>query len=250
MSPEPDGPRGTERGPAPPLASGEMASADDRFAADLRGFGGVGIVAMLLILLTGNITVGPLALPVGATLIVLWARRSRTPWRELGFGRPRSWVGSVAVGIVFGITFKFFMKAIVLPLLGADPINHAYHYLEGNRAVIPATLFSMVVTAGVGEEIVFRGYMFERFGKLLGSSPRAKVATVLITAAWFGIGHLANQGLTGAEQATIVGLVYGTIYAITGRLWMLMCAHAAFDLTAYAMIYWGLETRVAHLVFK
>ncbi len=29
-----------------------------------------------------------------------------------------------------------------------------------------------------------------------------------------------------------------------------MCAHAAFDLTAYAMIYWGLETRVAHLVFK
>jgi len=31
---------------------------------------------------------------------------------------------------------------------------------------------------------------------------------------------------------------------------MLMCAHAAFDLTAVAIIYWSLETRVAHLVFK
>jgi len=29
-----------------------------------------------------------------------------------------------------------------------------------------------------------------------------------------------------------------------------MCAHAAFDLTAVAIIYWGLESGVAHLVFK
>ena len=58
------------------------------------------------------------------------------------------------------------------------------------------------------------------------------------------------QGLTGAEQATIVGLVFGTIFAVTGRIWMLMFAHAAFDLTALAMIYWNLETRVARIVFK
>jgi hypothetical protein len=31
---------------------------------------------------------------------------------------------------------------------------------------------------------------------------------------------------------------------------MLMCAHAAYDLTAVAMIYWNLETRVAHVIFK
>ncbi len=28
-----------------------------------------------------------------------------------------------------------------------------------------------------------------------------------------------------------------------------MVAHAAFDLTALAIIYWNLESRVAHLVF-
>jgi hypothetical protein len=31
---------------------------------------------------------------------------------------------------------------------------------------------------------------------------------------------------------------------------MLMFAHAAFDLTAVAIIYWNLESEVAHLVFK
>jgi hypothetical protein len=37
---------------------------------------------------------------------------------------------------------------------------------------------------------------------------------------------------------------------VTGRIFMLMIAHAAFDLTALAIIYWSLETAVAHLIFK
>ena len=73
---------------------------------------------------------------------------------------------------------------------------------------------------------------------------------VLLTSVWFGLAHYRVQGLAGAEQATIVGLVFGTIFAVTGRIWLLMCAHAAFDLTAYAMIYWNLESVVAHLVFR
>ena len=48
----------------------------------------------------------------------------------------------------------------------------------------------------------------------------------------------------------ILILVFGTIFAVTGRIWMVMCAHAAFDLTAVAIIYWNLEAAVAHLVFK
>jgi hypothetical protein len=31
---------------------------------------------------------------------------------------------------------------------------------------------------------------------------------------------------------------------------MLMVAHAAFDLTAIALIYWNLESDVAHFIFK
>ena len=52
------------------------------------------------------------------------------------------------------------------------------------------------------------------------------------------------------EQAAITGLVFGTIFAMTGRLIILMIVHAAFDLTALAMIYWDFETAVAHFFFK
>jgi CAAX protease family protein len=229
---------GHETGAAPPP--------DDLIAKGLRGFGPLGILAILVILLIGNY---PFA-PVSAILVLVWAWRSRTPWREIGYARPKNWIASVTIGIVFGCAFKFLMKVIVMPLLGAPPINPAYHYLTGNRAALPGMLYAVIVGAGFGEETIFRGYLFERFGKLFGPSVWAKTLIVLITSIWFGAEHYSVQGLAGAEQATIVGLVFGTIIAVTGRIFGLMIAHAAFDVTAVAMIYWNLESKVAHLVFK
>lgn len=219
--------------------------ADDHVAKRLRGFGPVGIVAILIIL-AGN----GLFAPLSAILVLVWVWRSRTPWREIGYVRPMNWAITLTVGIAFGIAFKLLMKAIVMPLLGAPPINQAFHYLVGNRAALPLAIFAMIVGAGFGEETVFRGYLFERLGKLFGSSVWARTLIVIITSTWFGLDHYSLQGLAGVEQATIFGLVFGTIMAVTGRIWTLIIAHAAFDLTALAIIYWDLESKVAHLVFK
>jgi membrane protease YdiL (CAAX protease family) len=140
------------------------------------------------------------------------------------------------------------MKMVVMRLLGADPVNQAFRFLTGNRELLPAAIWAMFV-AGFGEEILFRGYMFERLGKLLGSTVGARTAIVLITSAWFGAAHYAGQGIPGVQQATIVGLIFGAIFATTYRLPLVMIAHTAFDLTALALIYWNLETYVARLVF-
>lgn len=218
--------------------------AQDRFAAKLRGFGPLGILAILVI------AAGQIVAPLSAVLVLVWTRLSRTPWREIGYVRPKSWMGSLAIGTAFGIALKFLMKAIVMPLLGASPMNQAYHYLVGNPAALPGAVWTMIVVGGFGEETVFRGYLFERLGKLFGASLTARIVIVLLAAALFASLHYFDQGLAGAQQATITGLVFGTVFAITGRIWMLMCAHAAFDLTAVAMIYWNLESRVAHLIFK
>ncbi len=216
-------------------------------AQQLRGFGPLGILAILIILLIGNAV--PLV-PASALLVLAWARLSRTPWREIGYVRPKSWILTVVAGIVFGIAFKLLMKAIVMPLLGADPINHAYHYLAGNRAALPAAIWTLIVVAGFGEETVYRGFLFERLGKLFGSSVWAKTLIVVLTATLFGLAHYADQKLPGVEQALITGTVFGSIFAVTGRIFLPMCMHAAFDLAALAIIYLDVETNVAHFVFK
>ena len=228
--------------------SGETRSTpspDDPIAAGLRGFGPLGILAILIIL-AGNF----LFVPLSAVLVLLWARRSRTPWHEIGYVRPRSWIGTLAAGIVFGAALKLLMKSVVMPLLGAPPINQAFHYLVGNTAALPAILYLVIVGAGFGEETVFRGWMFERLGKLFGSGAWAKASIILLTSVLFGVIHYPFQGLAGAQQATIFGLVFGTIFAITGRIWLLIVAHAAFDLMAVAIIYWDFESAVARFFFK
>ena len=216
----------------------------DRFAAALRGFGPTGILAVLVIT-AGNLIVVPLS----AVLVLVWAKLSRTSWREIGYVRPRSWAATLALGIGFGFTLKVLMKMIVMPLLGADPVNQRYHYLAGNRNAALLFIYSVTIGAGFGEETYFRGFLFERLGKLIGSSLGAKVVTVILTSAFFGALHY-EQGLAGIQQATIFGLLFGTIFAATGRIWLLIFAHAAFDLTALAIIYWNLESAVAHFIFK
>ena len=222
----------------------DVAVQDDRFAAELRGFGPLGIAAIVVITAANVVTVLP-----AAALVLAWAWRSRTPWHEIGYARPRSWVGTIVGGTAFGGAFKLAMKAFVMPLLGADPINHTYHYLVGNARALPGMLAIVIVAGGFGEETFYRGYLFERIGKIVGESISARVFTVALTSMLFGVAHYSDQGVAGVEQATLVGLVFGAMYARTRRIWLVICAHAAFDVTAIALIYWNVESRVAHLIF-
>lgn len=211
----------------------------------LRGFGLVGILWILAIL-SGNLVV----VPMSAVLVLVWTKLSETPPRDIGYVWPRSWPRTIAVGVLLGAALKLVMKAVVMPLLGADPVNRPYHYLAGNGAAIPFMLYAVIVGAGFGEETVFRGWMFERLHALLGRGRVATVAIVLFTSALFGAVHYSTQGVPGTEQAFITGLVFGSIYAATGELPMLMIAHATFDLVALALIYWNVEPAVAHLLFR
>jgi membrane protease YdiL (CAAX protease family) len=218
------------------------AASGDRFAAALRGFGPIGLLTLIVILLAGNL--------LGVLLVLAWAWRSHTPWRALGFVRPRSWLRTVAVGVLAGSALKLFMKAVVMPLLGAEPINVAYHYLVGNRAELPGMLFAVVFGAGFGEEIIWRGYLFERLGRLLRSGVGAKPAVVVMTAVLFGAAHYPGQGLAGVEQAVVTGVVFGGIFMATGQLWLPMVMHAAFDVAAVLIIYLNLESKIAHFIFR
>lgn len=208
----------------------------------LRGFGPPGLLAIAVIL-AGSV-VGP---PVSALLVLAWMQLSETPPATLGFSAPRSWTATIVVGVAFGISFKLIMKALVMPLLGAPPLNATYHYLAGNAAALPAVIVTLLIGAGFGEEVFFRGYLFERLGKLLGSGLTPRIATVVLTAGLFAAAHYQDQGLPGVEQAVVTGLVFGGIFAWRRQLWFVMVAHAAFDLAAVALIYWDLEARVAHL---
>lgn len=209
----------------------------------LAGSGPLGILAFVLVCL--GVAVTP---PIGALIVVLWVWLSRTDWRAIGYVRPQSWLGAIVIGVIVGIALKLAMKAVVMPFLGAPPATGAFQELHTTSGVVAFAIYA-VIGAGWGEETVFRGFLFERLRMLFGASGVATAAIVLLTTAIFAVLHW-QQGLAGIEQAAIVGFIFATIVAFTGRLVMLMFAHAAFDLTAAGLIYFNLDPSIAHLVFK
>jgi membrane protease YdiL (CAAX protease family) len=212
-----------------------------RFAARLRGLGPLSWLSFLVILAGTALSPG-----VGALLVLGWAALSGTPWRDLGFVRPRNVWLTVLGGIAVGIAFKLAMKSIVMPLLGAPPMNQAYQHLAGDRAAFHGLVFPILFGAAFGEEVLFRGYLFERLGRLMGTSTAGAIATVVLSSALFAAAHFGGQGVPGVQQALVTGLVFGTVFARTRSLAFLMVVHAAFDLTAAWLIFHRLETTVAH----
>src|SRR5258708_15186386 len=160
-----------------PAAPGRRELPASETAAKLRGFGPVGILAIAVIL-AGNF----LFLPLSALLVLGWVQASETPWAAIGFVRPKSWLRTVAIGLVFGALFKLVMKAVVMPLLGAPAVNAPYHYIAGNAAALPLVLFVVIIGGGFGEETVYRGFLFERLGKLFGTTGRASLRFGVLTA--------------------------------------------------------------------
>ncbi len=216
------------------------------FRDTLRGFCPSAILAFLVILAGALVF-----MPIAAALILIWAWLSRTPWADLGLALPKNWLAGLVGGLAIGAALKFLAKAVILPLVGAPAVSHNVLH---DMALTPLSAIDLaaysIYGGGFAEELVFRGYLFERFGKLIGKGiPATKVSFLIITAL-FAAAHW-QLGVFGMINAATTGLVLGLAFLATGRnLLVPFAIHASFDLTYVAMIYYGYENQIAHLVFK
>lgn len=222
-----------------------MPPAPNRFAEALRGRGPLAILFVLFVLGVTYLT-GPY---VGGPIVLLWAWWTGVKWGDLGFRRPKSWALLIGGGIVAGALEKLFSKTIMMPLLGAPDINAHYQYVVHNKHAMWGLIFTSLTFAGFFEEVLARGFLFERMGKFIGTSRAALIATILFTSALFGAAHYSEQSWMGVEQAAIFSIIDGIIFVATKQIWFLVVMHAAFDIVATLIIYNGIEVRLAHVFF-
>ncbi|MGD0145076.1 MAG: CPBP family intramembrane glutamic endopeptidase, partial [Rhizomicrobium sp.] len=83
----------------------------------------------------------------------------------------------------------------------------------------------LVTRGGVGEEIVFRGYMIERVEELTGSRVLAGAVSVVV----FTLAHLAYWGLAPLVFVSIAGLVLTLLYQWRRDLWANIFVHWVTD---------------------
>lgn len=160
--------------------------------------------------------------------------------------KAQGWIVELGIGaaIYFGFLFAIAMIAAALYALH----HHSMIKADQNvvRALAPQNAREMLtwvllsVSAGVCEELVFRGYLLQQgiaWMRRISTSP--KIASVLAAAATsvlFGSLHL-YEGTSGAAFVTLLGFTYAIVVLWRGNLRAVMIAHTMQDLFAGLMLF-------------
>lgn len=81
--------------------------------------------------------------------------------------------------------------------------------------------------AGIGEEIVFRGYLQRQLGALTGRTG----LSILLQAVVFGLGHV-YEGQAAVMKIVLIGLILGIVAAGRGNIRACILAHVTIDVLA------------------
>lgn len=170
-------------------------------------------------------------------------RVRKLAWRNVGFVKPRNWGSALALGVLAGAGMSLLELFVTQPylsrLIGHPPDLSDLQPLTGNIELFLLTVVLLWILAAFGEELVYRGYLLNRFADLMGSTRTAWLLSLVVVSTVFGAGHL-DQGLTGQLENVINGLLLGIMCLACGRnLVVPIVAHGVGNTVDLLLIYLG-----------
>lgn len=143
-----------------------------------------------------------------------------------------AWTLGLTLGV---IALSTVLEPVLEWLTGIEVDYSGYGPLRDNRALVLGLGARAWLSAAIGEEVVFRGFLLHELASLLGTSGWRRAVAVVGGAALFGAAH-ANQELPGVLLTGLIGAFVGTAFFASGRnLPALILAHGLVDS-------WGLYT--------
>lgn len=161
------------------------------------------------------------------------------------YGRPAR-----AIGMQWGETpYSFWAQVMVILFLvlyildvvaEMAKLSRSGAHRSSNIPTLPAFLpstgrefihyASLALSAGVAEEIVYRGYCITYLLFLVGDGTWWQVSLVLcLPAIAFGMGHI-YQGWFAVLKIVGMAILFGAVFWLSQSLWVLMLLHVAVDL--------------------
>jgi hypothetical protein len=170
-----------------------------------------------------------------AALALAWYTLAR-PVADLGFVAPAGvgfWSGA-ALLVLFTAYLVYAWHGIKQAsdddrAKQAKSLGKLVHMLPHNRRDY-RHFIAVSLTAGVVEEIVYRGFVLWYLSLLM-----PLWGAVIVSSVAFGLGH-SYQGAIGGLRCGLVGLAFAILYVVTGSIWLPIIAHAALDILQGASI--------------
>lgn len=148
----------------------------------------------------------------------LFDQPSGSPWEYIGLRR-RRWLRETVEGALLG----FGMITLAIGLIAIFFNITATISLSPKSLVAAVVVFGVVLAAAMAEELMFRGYPFQRLVEGLGAS-----GAVILLSAMFGAVHMQNPHVSDNRWVQIfaftntllIGIVLALCYLRTRALWL------------------------------
>lgn len=178
----------------------------------------------------------------GALLVAwLWLRREGAVAIAWNLRAPASWAPTLgwAVLATIAIIGWFTLGSMLVEAIGLSTpdveqvldwvTQSQFHFILW---IVLVALFA----AGLGEELLWRGFLMDRLARLGGLRGRMWLV-IMVQAVLFGLPHF-YQGLGGVIITGVVGIGFGWLrYRCGGNLWACVLAHMAVDTIMMSLSY-------------
>lgn len=166
-------------------------------------------------------------------VVLLWWLWSGRTWAAVGIGVPGGWAFWVGIVVVAALATALGRQVAVVRGSAEARAQVRKQFRGVSALIVPHDKLErrmwvgLSLTAGFCEEVLYRGFLMWYSMTWL---PEA--VAVLVSAIVFGVAHLYLGWGIGVLRATVMGVVLGAAYLLTGTLWVPIVLHAAVDVTS------------------
>jgi len=159
---------------------------------------------------------------------IAWWLAAHRPWGAIGLV-PVFNLGLAGVVVGFAVVFVLVLRQRAQVLHDDESLADVRRKLAHLERMMPRTrnelagFYRLSVTAGICEELLYRGFLIWYLAHFTGLIQAVALAAVI-----FGLGH-AYQGVRGMLVTAAVGAFFGAVYAISGSLFVPMLMHGLMD---------------------
>ena len=172
---------------------------------------------------------------IAASVVLIWVVNNR-PFYTLGVAASSVW--RLGFGMAVLATAAVLLELQRRRVTGDAALRAEFREkIESASPLLPNNprelwvFYTLSVTAGICEELLYRGFMIWYLSGLVGT-----VGAVLVSSGVFGMAHL-YQGPKGVMQTGVIGLILAALYLATGSLWVPMALHMLVDMSSGTLWY-------------
>jgi len=178
----------------------------------------------------------------GSTILFQWLIVAIVAWRSSARTVSPEELG-IAAGDIWQVAWTTLALTGLLCLNQVVGLRRIAGIPEGKRGllfaitekIMPRTstetllYVALACTAGISEEILYRGFVFMAFVRMIVNYWPPNAFAVILSSVWFALAHV-YQGRRGITTTFIVGMIFALARLWTGSLIPSIAAHIGIDL--------------------